>query len=81
MRRIVLLSLFALLVAGDASAQRRGGIAPGFVRGGGRFNRGRVVLPYASGYGYPWYDGDASYGYVAQQPVFVLVPPPAPPVC
>ena len=91
MRRIVLLSLFALLVAEGASAQRRGeiargfarggaGIAPGFVPGRAGFNRGRGMLPYVSGYGYALYDDGASSGYVVQQPVFLLLQPAPPPV-
>ena len=71
MRRPILLSLFVLLclgVAHDVSAQRRGGMAPGFSRGGYGFNRARSVpryrtgnayLPYDSGFGYPYDNFDS----------------------
>ena len=86
MRRIVLLSLFVLLV-GDAGAQRRGGFAPAAGRGGFRpalgrvgssFNRGRVAYAGGYGYGYLPYDGDESFGY-SPQPI-LWCPPPPPPV-
>jgi hypothetical protein len=70
MRRIILLSLFAVL-ASDASAQRRGGAGQGgFSRGGPRrvpfrgnsargfgFNRGLSGYPYGFGYGGFGYGG------------------------
>jgi len=80
MRRIVLLGLFALLVANGASAQRRGGFAPAFGRGGFGLNRGRMAYPYGSGgYGYSSYDTGGYYGYLPQ-PVFLIQQPPPPPV-
>ena len=88
MRRTILLSLFALLAASavnDACAQRRGGAAPGFARGGFVFSRARAVSRYGFGYGYLPYDSGPSYGY-APPPVFIVqqpppyIPPPDPPV-
>ncbi len=97
MRRPILLSLFVLLclgVAHDVSAQRRGGMAPGFSRGGYGFNRARSVpryrtgnayLPYDSGFGYPYDNFDSGYSYAPQPAVYLQQPPlfvqpPAPPV-
>jgi hypothetical protein len=97
MRRTILLSLFALLCANeahDACAQRRGGTAPGFARGGYGFSRARSVpryglgygyLPYGSGYGYPADEFGAGYSYAPQPALYVqrppvFVQPPAPPV-
>ncbi len=88
MRRTILLGLFTLLAvsaANDACAQRRGGVAPGFARGGFGFSRARAVSPYGFGYGYLPYDSGAAYAY-APQPVFFVQPsplfvqPPEPPV-
>jgi hypothetical protein len=80
MRRIVLLSLVVLL-AGEASAQRRGGIiGHGFGRGGFALNRARAVIPYGFGYGYLPYDTGASYAYPPPPIVFVQQPPPPPAV-
>ena len=91
MRRMILLSLFALLAvsaANDACAQRRYGAASGFARGGYGFSRARAVSPYGLGYAsLPYdslYDSGAGYDY-APQPVVVVqqppmvVQPPAPP--
>ncbi len=88
MRRTILLSVFALLAASaanDACAQRRGGAAPGFARGGFVLNRARAVSRFGFGYGYPPYDSGPAYSY-APPPVFIVqqppqyVEPPAPPV-
>jgi hypothetical protein len=82
MRRIILLSLLALLVMSDAHAQHRGGIGLGFARGGvgvrnpAGFNRARFVTPYSSGYGFLSYDAGAPYMYSTQP--LVLIQPPAP---
>jgi hypothetical protein len=82
MRRIILLSLFALLVS-DASGQRRGGPAGGFGRGGSGFGRYRPAFPYGYGYGFLGYDSDdvfGSYpqpmGYYPQPIVLIQAPPP-----
>ena len=88
MRRTILLSLFALLAVSaenDACAQRRGGAAPGFARGGYGFSRVRAVSPYGFGYAYLPYDSGAAYAYPPQPVLFVQQPspfvqPPAPPV-
>lgn len=88
MRRMILLGLIALLAVGaanDACAQRRGGAAPSFSRGGNRFNRARSVVPYGFGYGYLPYDDGAGYDYAPQPLSFdpqpaLYVQPPAPPV-
>jgi hypothetical protein len=83
MRRIILLSLFALLVVGDAGAQRRSGIGGGFGGSGVGFNRGPYLFHYRSGYGYvrgygySQYDAGTAYGY-SPQPI-VIVQQPAPP--
>jgi hypothetical protein len=85
MRRIVLLSLFALFVS-DASAQRRGGIGfrpRGFSRGAPRQSRfrGSSLFPYGFGYGddaYFPYDGGSYYPYSPQPVVVVPQPPPQP---
>jgi hypothetical protein len=81
MRRIILLSLLALVVLGDAHAQHRGGIGLGFARGGVGarspigFNRARFATPYSSGYGFLSYDGGTSYVYPSQ-PLVLIQPPP-----
>jgi hypothetical protein len=97
MRRPILFSLFVVICVGaadNASAQRRGGMAPGFSRGGNGFNRARAVpryrsgyayLPYGSGFGYASDDFDAGYSYAPQPAVYLqqpplFVPPPPPPV-
>ena len=88
MRRTILLSLFALLAvsaANDACAQRRGGPAPGFARGGYGFSRVRAVSHYGFGYAYLPYDSGAAYADAPQPVLFVQQPPvfvqqPAPPV-
>jgi hypothetical protein len=96
MRRIILLSLFTLLVR-DAGAQRRGGFGPGsarrgFAPGGARqgqnvvrgagFSRGLSVFPYGFGYGdgYIPYDPGTPYGYPAQPNLITVQPPPSPAV-
>src|ERR1035441_9681970 len=86
MRRIIVMSLFALLVS-DASAQHRGGIGLGFGRSGfsrgglrqGQFNRGISVFPYGFGYGdygFLPYDAGTPYGYSPQPIIIVQQPPP-----
>ncbi len=91
MRRTILLSLFTLLAvsaANDACAQRRGGAAPGFARGGFGlsraravspfgfgFSRARAVSPYGFGYPYLPFDSDAAYDYAPQPVLFVQQPP------
>ena len=75
MRRIILLSLFALLVS-DANAQHRGGIGHGFGRSGFRFKRAPSVFPYGFGYGLQPYDVSTPYGYSPQPIIFVQQPPP-----
>jgi hypothetical protein len=88
MRRTILLSLFALLAvsaANDACAQRRGGAARGFSRGGYGFSRARAVSRYGFGYAYLPYDSGAAYDYAPQPVLFVqqppvFDPPPPPPV-
>lgn len=88
MRRIVLLSLFVLLV-GDAGAQRRGGFAPALGRGGVALSSGRGGLrpalgrrgsgfgrgrmEYPGGYGYGYGYGDLPY---SDSESFVDSPPP-----
>ena len=78
MRRIVLLSLFALLVP-HSPAQRGGGGAHSFGRGGFAFHRARSPFPsaYPYGYGYNYlpYDTVAPYAY-SPQPIFLVPPPP-----
>lgn len=76
MRRMVLLSLFAILVT-DACAQRRGGVAPGFGRGGFGLSRGRYAIPYGYRYGYEPYAAGTPYAY-APQPMLLVLPPPPP---
>ena len=76
MRRMVLLSLFAILVT-DACAQRRGGMAPGVGRGGFGLSRGRYAIPYGYGYRYEPYAAGTPYAYAPQQMLLVLPPPPA----
>ena len=88
MRRTILLSVFALLAASaanEACAQRRGGAAPGFARGGFVFNRVRAVSRFGFGYGYLPYDSGPAYAYAPPPVIFVQQPPqyvepPAPPV-
>jgi hypothetical protein len=78
MRRIVLVSLLALLAMG-ASAQRRGGIARGSIRSGGEFSRGRMGYRGGVGYGYGYFPDDSGVFYAyAPPPVFLQPPPPAP---
>ena len=87
MRRTILLSLFALLAASAADvacAQHRGGMRPGFARGGYRLSHARAVSPYGYGYGYLPYDYDSDYSYTPQPVLFspqpiLVVQPPAPP--
>lgn len=87
MRRIVWVSLFALLVTG-ASAQRQGGVVRGFGGGGNRFRPafpGRRTYRYLpGGYGYGYLGGDYSPdeagSYVYAPPPVFWMPPPAPAV-
>jgi hypothetical protein len=93
MRRMIVLSLFTLFVviaAKHACAQRHGRGGPGFARGGYGFSRARAMSPYGFGYPYQSYDSDAEYPYAPQpvlpQPAFFVqqplmyLQPPAPPV-
>jgi hypothetical protein len=92
MRRIILLSLFALLIS-PAPAQRRGGFAPSFVRSPFASSRARFPVARALGYGYSSgygylagyvpYDDSVPYAYppapvVLMQPPDIVVPPPPP---
>jgi uncharacterized membrane protein len=70
MRRMVLLSLFAILVT-DACAQRRGGMGAGVGRGGFGLSRGRYVIPYGYGYRYEPYAAGTPYAY-APQPMLLV---------
>jgi hypothetical protein len=88
MRRIVWVSLFALLATG-ASAQRQGGVVRGFGGGGNRFRpafAGRRTSGYLpGGYGYGYLGGgyssdEAGSSVYAPQPVIWMQPPPAPAV-
>jgi hypothetical protein len=76
MRRMVLLSLFAILVT-DACAQRRGGMGAGVGRGGFGLSRGRYAIPYGYGYRYEPYAAGTPYAY-APQPMLLVLPPPPP---
>jgi hypothetical protein len=94
MRRIILLSLFALLLS-PATAQRRGGFSPSFARSTFVPSRAHFQGPRALGYGYSSgygyladygyvpYDDTAPYAYAPQpvvlmQPPDIVVPPPTP---
>ncbi|MGB7264250.1 MAG: hypothetical protein WBC92_01975 [Terracidiphilus sp.] len=73
MRRMFLLSFFALLVvcaANDACAQRHGGAGVGFARGGFSFSRARGSYGFnrarrASRYGYGYANQPYGFGYAA----------------
>jgi len=79
MRRIVVLTLFALLAI-DAAAQHRPGAGPAAGPGFGRASypphpRG-FAFPSASGYGFLPYDDAPFYSYPPQPVLFVQPPPP-----
>jgi len=81
MRRIISLSLFALLIP-SATAQRRGGFAVPAARGSfaPSYPRSPFHYPrtygYASGYGYVPYEDAAPYTYTP--PPVILMQPPEP---
>ncbi len=85
MRRMILLSLFALFAVGaakDACAQRHGGAGHGFTRNGNGFSHSRAGSPYGLGYAYL---PDSGAGYGLEPPIFVspssqFIQPPASPV-
>jgi len=78
MRRIFLMGLIAVAVAGDASAQHRGGFAGGVGRSGAGMHRARTFMARGFGSGYLPYETDDSYAYGPQS--VVRVQPPSPPV-
>jgi len=96
MRRIILLSLFALLMR-DASAQHRSTFGAGsarrsFAPGGARqgqsavrgagFSSGLSLFPYGFSYvdGYLPYDSATPYGYPLPPNFIIVQPPPSPAV-
>lgn len=81
MRRMILVGLIAVAVAGDASAQRRGGFAAR-VRGyGPGMHRARSFAARGFGYGYlPYgYEADGPYAYAPEPMVQVQPASFAPP--